>query len=441
MIANPPPPERWEPKHIRALLAARMESHAEFAKVLGVARQTVWAWATGHDSPTRPSCIRALRECYKGLDAEQRERCHRALAEIERASGGPSPEPAFWGSDARSGPDREADMRRREILEMMAAGAAGLGVSALWRTARAVEPVDGGLVDAYEREIRGLAGRYGITDPRALLPQAAGLADSLVPLLPVAPDALRGRLAAASVDAHCLTGTLAAHVGDRAGTLHYLTAADHIAAMSTDPVLRARSTAMLAKLIHDPFYTGTGDARQAVAHLGRATALGRGGDPYLRAWLWLGYAGAATRLHDVGLAQWAADRAHQEFDRAVHGHDGGVFSPIALIGGLDCYFQGVSGGIAGSAGRHDEAERVVATQIERAVGAAQRLNVTCNLAQIRVGAGEPEGACAAVADAAILAQAGFPGKLAQVRGVRLAMPAEWEGLGCMVALDEQLRAA
>lgn len=101
----------------------------------------------------------------------------------------------------------------------------------------------------------------------------------------------------------------------------------------------------------------------------------------------------------------------------------------------------MSGRVAGLAGRFDEAESTIGEEVIGAVDARQRVNALCALGTVRIDNSQPEGACAALVNAADDARSsqGCLGKFARIRAVRRRMGPTWDALDCVRDLDERLR--
>lgn len=97
--------------------------------------------------------------------------------------------------------------------------------------------------------------------------------------------------------------------------------------------------------------------------------------------------------------------------------------------------------MAGLAGRLDEAERAVSDELARAQNGRQRINALCCLGAVRVDCAQPEGACAAIGDAADSARPlGYAPGIWRVGTLRQRMDPAWNDLDCVRELDERLRA-
>jgi len=440
---------RWLAAQIRALRAALGLSRAAFARKLGVDEKTVARWEDGIQSPTRIHVLEALDRLERNLTPAQRRRFAQELPADQRMPcdevllSDPVLVCPHCAADMLKG--NGATMRRRDILELFAellAGGAAAGLGTRSRPASASEPVTASLVAAREQIMRGFAAAYIVGDAGDLLPAVAGFADGLAPLLRRVPTYDLGlRLATVLVDAHGMAGSLASHVGHPVLTQRHLAQASHVADASRDPVLRARAWALEVKHLYSPLLDGRGDARAAVAKLGRARALARHADGHTRAWLSISFVEEAADFGDVGLCEATLEAAQRALDTAI-GHDGGFFSPQARLGRLALYLARVQGRLASLARRTDEAERFLSDELAGAVDARRRVSTLCALGTVRIEGDDPEGTCA-VLDSAIdnaLTQ-GCTGKVARIQAVRLRMPPAWNGLDCVVDLDERLRAS
>ncbi|MGH8910407.1 MAG: helix-turn-helix domain-containing protein [Egibacteraceae bacterium] len=422
----------WTPARIRALRRARGETQAQFAEALGVTPNTVQRWEAGVMPPTQGALLQRLDELLEALTPLQRQR-------FDAVVGGPR---LVCPNCAMSTPIGNGDnVNRRDALEaLLAILAGGAGLTVPPTPAHTNEPVDAALVADYEQGLALLTSGYLKGNPRVMLSGAVGFASGLAPVLRSAPTHELGlRLAAVAVDAHALAGILADNTGDATATLHHVALACHYADVSGDPLLRARAWATRARHLYSPVRgRAHGSVRQTVSELGRAKALARRADGHTRAWLGAAFAEEAAELGDVQLCQATLEHARRALDTAT-GHPGGLFSPTGQFGKVEIYLDGVSGLVAGLAGRSDEAERFLSDEIARAQNTIQRVNGLCRMARVRVGADEPEGASATLATAAAAAHVGCPGKVARVRAVRLRMPPEWDTLDCVLDLDERLR--
>lgn len=437
---------RWGAAQVAALRAARGDSQASFARRVGVKEVTVRRWEAGDHSPTQEHAVDALDRLLTSLTPAQRRLFVEALTPSQRAQfddlvGGTSILCAHCGAHALNVCEESKDMRRRDALEVLgAAVAAGLSGVLPWDRL-AAPTVDAGLVAAYEQGMDALASAYVKGDPRVMLPTVAGYADALAPLLDgIQTHELGPRIATVGVDAHAMAGLLAYRAGDRLLTQRHLALAGHVADVSADPVLRGRAWALIAKNVYSPLPDGRGDARRAVALLGRTRALARHADGHTRAWLGASFAEEAAELGDVRLCEWAVEDAGRALDTAT-GDASGFFSPQSYYGLTEVYVKGVYGRVAGLAGRVDEAERFVSDEIARARNADQRGLALCHLGTIRIENAEPEGACAALGDAVdVAATRGFF-RTQRIQALRLKMPPAWGELPCVIDLDERLHAA
>ncbi|MGH8931935.1 MAG: helix-turn-helix domain-containing protein [Egibacteraceae bacterium] len=440
MSGAAPMPDPWRPWHVQALRKVRNETQAELAEALVMTENSVWRWEHGDRRPTRPCSVRALNGLLEALTSDERERYYREVTRLLAPEGGADPGPGASLPTRASTHERDG-MHRRDNLQAIAAVLAGaLAGGFTWDRLAAATTVDAGLVADYEQGIDGLTEVYAKGNPSVMLPAAAGFADGLAPVLGRAPTHELGlRLSAVAVDAHIIAGVLAFDAGSLVLVHRHLAQAYHVAESSMDPLLRARSYTMLAKYIHSPLMGATGSARQAVGALTKAKALARHADGYTRAFLATSFAQEICELGDAGLCEWALEDAGRALDTAT-GDPRGLFSVRGLYGGGEQYIDGVGGLAAGLAGRSDEAERRLSVQVDQAVGVRQRMAGLCGLGTARVADADPEGACAALVEAADYGRVmGYAGRVARVRAVRAKMPPTWGALRCVVDLDERLR--
>jgi hypothetical protein len=445
-------PDPWQSMHIAALRKARCETQAELAEAAEVAEHSVWMWESGRRGPTRPSTVRRLNALLESLTPAQRERYDQELARLqqlasaERAQfrvqpvGGGTPRYAHCGANTPNG--YGGNMNRRDMLEALTVGAAA-GLSGAVPLGRRQTPkVDAAFVASREQIMTAFAGSYITDDAYDLLPAVSAYADGLVPVLDAVPTHDLGlRLAAVTVDAHAMAGQTAYLAGDRAVSLHHLLMACHYADASLDPVLRARAWALRAKYVYSPLPNGYGNARLAVAELGRARALARHADGHTRAWVGASLVEEAADLGDVGLCEWAIEDAARALDAGTDDARGFFFSPQSWYACTPAYVQGVYGRVAGLAGRVDEAERAISQEIAGAQTAGQRIHAFRHLGTVRIENAEPEGACTALADGVEHAlMTGNTAQVPRIYAVRRRMDPAWDDLACVRDLDERLRA-
>jgi DNA-binding XRE family transcriptional regulator len=423
----------WTPLRIRALRMARGETQAKFADAMGVSPNTVQRWEAGVMPPTQGVILQRLDQLLEELTPVQRQR-------FDDWVGEPAPASSHCAVSTPSG--NGGDMNRRDALEaLFVAMTEGTVLALPPLPAQSDEPVDAALVADYEQGLALLASGYLKGNPRVMLPSAVGFAEGLAPVLRNVPTHELGlRLADVAVDAHALAGILASNAGDPAATLHHVALACYYAEFSGDPLLRARAYTTRARCLYSALRGNPqGSVRWAVAEVGRAKALARHADGHTRAWVGATFVEEAADLGDVDLCKATLERARKALDTAT-GHAGGLFSPAGMFGNVEVFLDGVSGRVAGLAGRLDEAERILADQISRAQSAVERVNGLCRLGTVRIEGDEPEGASAALVSAATAAHVSCAGRLVRVRAVRHRMPPEWDALDCVVDLDEQLRA-
>jgi len=438
---------RWTAETATALLAARGDSQAQFARRVGVDVTTVRRWAAGERAPTREYVLTALDGISAGLSPAQSQAFLSGLNATQRAhfadlGSGSSRRCTHCGSCGSVNGTGD-DMHRRTALELILGGglAAGLAGTLGWDRVTTTS-VDAGLVASYEHAMKTLATAYIGGDPRAMLPAAAGFAGNLFPLLDRTVSAdLAARLAAVTVDAHAMAGSLAFQAGNRPEARRHVALAAHVADGTGDPILRARAWALVAQHVYSPRAGGSGTARQTIAMLGRTKALARHADAYTRVWVALSLATEAAELGDVKLCLATVEAAERMLEGAA-GHGGGFFSPAARYGPLSLWLRGVSGRVAGLAGDLEEAERLLGEELAGAVSPGQRRRVLADLARVRLENDEPEGASKALIEAVDSArETGYGSKVELAHYVRGRMPVEWNSLDCVVELDEQLALA
>lgn len=305
-------------------------------------------------------------------------------------------------------------------------------------------PVDATLVDAYERTAARLAGKYIAHDPNALAPEAATYADRALALLdrPMAGE-LRHRLSAVAVSLCAQTGLLALHTATTSQARRYLALARDAAADSQDPTLSAQALGASSEL-HSPLTYGgnRGNPERAVTMLDQAIANMGKADGHTQGWLYLWRADAASDAEDIDTAWANVERAHQAL-ATVAGSGQGLFSPAGLFRGLNgraglTHSQALTQTVAG---RYGEADPALVALSQRMTGRGYVI-VMCDLAAVRVAAGEPEGACQALGDALDRAlAAGYTRGIERILGVRGRFHDTWAQLECVRALDDQLRLA
>jgi hypothetical protein len=445
-------PDPWKPMHFLALRKARCETQAELAEAAQVAEHSVWMWESGRRTPTRPSTVRRLNDLLESLTPAQRERYDHELARLQKLTpaeraqrrvepvGDDTPRCAHCGANTPNG--YGGNVNRRDMFEALAVGAA-VGLTGAVPLGRRQTPrVNAAFVAGREQIMTAFAGCYLTDDAHDLLPAVTAYADGLAPVLDAVPTHDLGlRLAAVTVDAHAMAGALAYLVGDRPATLHHLLMACHYADDARDPLLRARAWALRAKYVYSPLPNGYGNARQAVAELGRARALALHADGHTRAWVGASLAEEAADLGDVGLCEWAIEDAARALDTGTDEARGFFFSPQSWYACTPAYVQGVYGRVAGLAGRVDEAERAISQEIAGALTAGHRIHALRHLGTVRIENEEPEGACAALSDGVEYAlMTGNTAQVPRIRAVRQRMDPVWEDLDCVRDLDERLRA-
>lgn len=302
-------------------------------------------------------------------------------------------------------------------------------------------PVDASLVKAHEQTAAALATRYKTADLDAFGAAVAAYADRLLALLdrPSVRSGLRDRLVTVTVELCAEAGMLGLHAGDRTMARRYLGDARDLAIDSGDLVLHAKALGASANL-YSPRVTGGrhGNHARAAEMLEQANAQARSADWSTQADLALWRAGEHSLVPAADDCQRCIEQAVYALSRP-QGETEGFFSPAGMYGNFNERLRWTQGLARIASGRPGDAEKPLAEVLRSTSSPRLRVKVLADLGAARVGAEEPEGACAALTDALDRALAiGYVTGIERIRGVRARFPGPWASLACVRQLDERL---
>lgn len=175
--------------------------------------------------------------------------------------------------------------------------------------------------------------------------------------------------------------------------------------------------------------------------LDRALGLVAGSDGFTRAWLAVWRADEAITLGRVEDALVDLDAAERALD--AKSEPRGFVSPRGCAYNIRGHLGGIRAVALGLAGEVEAAEDALGAALAFGeTGPRQTVVLLCRLGTVRVGSGDPEGACQALTDAHHIAErVGYRMGSERVRGVRTRFDARWRMLAAVQDLDEQLAAA
>ena len=423
----------WTGGLATALRRARRDNLYDFASYLGVGASTADDWAKNPAIVPRSATQRALDRALRGASFEVRKRFG-MLVRGKRAVELPD----SLGLEGNGG-----DTNRNQALKALGGLVAAVAVPE-----EVVERlvgdragrVDAGLLDSYERVARALAVERLADDARAVVPVALANAGDALGLLG-RPVADRRRLDALVAGVNARAGLWAFFDGDLRAARKHLSAAWGLAAESGDLGLLTQAVGMSA-ILHSalPWGGRGGDPERAIELLDQAGALAVHADPHTRLWVPIWRADEVAAVGDARACRASVDAASRA--RELLGDDPDAGGRIGyLVWGLDQQLESVRATAEVLAGRFADAERRLEVVLGSAVNARHEVNVLAQVGRVRVGAGEPEGACEALASGLDRAEpAGYAMGVERVRGVRDHFPKQWRTLSCVRRLDDRLGA-
>ncbi|MGH8901104.1 MAG: hypothetical protein ACRDYA_05335 [Egibacteraceae bacterium] len=429
---------RWTAPLACALQVALRYDVYEFAERLGA------GWRTVADWQAKPEIVPKLR-MQRALDAVLREADEEATIRFANlARGGP----VVWVSDSVALEENGGDTNRGQVLRVMGGALAGAAFASLGDLGEAVEriaaggSVDDRLVRSHERVAAWLASEYLTAGPGELLPVVGAEADRVLEALrePMS-EARRARLDTVAVGVHAQAGLLA-FWADQWGTgYRYLATGLDVAARSGSPTLHAQALSAFATL-YSPIPRGGigGDYDETVALLDQAADLAAGhASGLMLADVYTLRAAEHAHADKAELSKVDLEVAEQGLRLPV-GPEQGFFSAAGLYADKQVHLEQVWSLASMAAGQLDDAEAALSRVLRTAARVGRQVMVLAGLAAVRIRAGEPEGACAALTEALDLAVAhGYTMLVQRIRGVRTRFPEPWAGLPCVVALDQRLR--
>ncbi|MGH8883779.1 MAG: hypothetical protein ACRDYX_01115 [Egibacteraceae bacterium] len=428
---------RWTAPLACALQVALRLDIYEFAELLSGGWRTVADWQAKPEIVPKRRMQRALDAVLRGADDEAQVR----FANLARGG------PAVWVSDSAALDGNGGSTNRGQALKVIGGALAAAALASLDEVAEALEriaaggAVDDRLVRGHERVAAWLAAEYGTADPGELLAVVGAEADRVLETLsqPM-PDTRRARLNTVAAGVHSQAGLLAFHTGRWPAAYRDLATALDIAARSGSPTLHAQALGSFA-VLYSPIPRGGvgGDYDQTVALLDQAADLAAGhADGLTLADL------HTLRAHEQAYAGKAEpskadlEAAEQALELPA-GPEHGLYSPAGLYAGEHAHIAQGWALTHTAAGRTDAAEVALSRILDTAVSERRQVMVLADLGAVRVRAGEPEGACAALTQALDLARAhGYTMGVQRIRAVRTRFPEPWADLPCVRKLDERL---
>lgn len=334
--------------------------------------------------------------------------------------------------------DDDALTDRRTVIKLLASG---LSAAATVSQLAGLEPASTAAPGAaeYLGVSETLASMYRSTDPQAVWPVAAALADEALDwyAAKVEPAA---EITAMVVGVHCQVGLWACHSHQPARAYRYLATAYEVAASGGDGWLEARALGALSYLHSSAPRGGRGgNPRRTLELLERALALAAHADAFTRGWLATWRADQHATLGDVSAAWRDIELADRALAVGDDGPERGFFARRHYGYGMREHLDSVRALVHSLAGEQDEAEAVFSSVQARAANNRRRVASFAHQALGYAASGMADAACDALARSVELGLADpYPMGLKRVVGVRAAFPAGWEDAECVRRLDSRI---
>lgn len=422
--------DQWTGREARALRVALRMSLDGFARLIGAGRSTVTDLEHG-GARTVPSwgVQNALDEALRQASDDDRRRFGM------RCDGNRN----VWVADSALLNGNGGDTDRGQFFKTI--GGAGIAAAfAPWDVAERLTGtpvrVDGGYLDALERQTVGLYSEFGLR-PGVLLRRARPHMEEALALLDgsMSPGD-RQRLRVIAGDSSRLVGGLARRAGLWGDAHRHYAAALTLGREAGHVGMQAQALGGLAQL-HLEVGRRPEHAKSAAGYIDEAWDLAAAGPMATEARSWLA---AARGLVKAAGGDGDGLRAGVEEACRALGREGPSGIGNQLVGPMNeaCVERYLGEGLV----RLGDAERAIAVlhlTAGRLPDSRPRTRARIHLAEALVLAGEPEEACRLLSDAAEQAVTqGYWEGLRITFAVRAGFPGEWAELSCVREIDERL---